>query len=285
MRTLDAIAGNSLRHFFYSPAFSILRVVEFRTRRQLAAFFILVCIVALFGFAAYRVVTTGATCEDRKQNQGEEGIDCGGPCVPCAIKQARPLKVFWARFVPTRDDRYDVVAEVTNSNTSVGAAAVEYEFRLLDGSGAVIVARRGNTFIYPRETVHLVEIGLEARERPARAVVDISSPRWVATAAIGPDVVAGNREYRVETSEDGSRSVVTAIVSNRSVGDRRDIGVAALLLDGRGNVVGAHRTVMDILEAGTSLPVRLVWSHVISEPVASILIEARSPGTFPRVAP
>ena len=245
----------------------------------------LVFIVAVFGFAVYRVVTTGATCEDRKQNQGEEGIDCGGPCVPCAIKQARPLKVFWTRFVPTRDGRYDVVAEVTNSNTNVGAATVEYEFQLLDGSGAVIAARRGKTFIYPRETVHLVEIGLEAREHPARAVVDISNPRWVATTAIGPDVVAGNREYRVEASEDGSRSVVTAIVSNRSVSDWRDIGVTVLLLDARGNVVGVHRTVMDMLGAGTSLPVRLVWSHVIRESASSILIEARSPGMFPRHTP
>ncbi|OYT41540.1 MAG: hypothetical protein B6U86_02040, partial [Candidatus Altiarchaeales archaeon ex4484_43] len=27
------------------------------------------------------------TCSDGIQNQGEEGIDCGGPCPPCKIEQ------------------------------------------------------------------------------------------------------------------------------------------------------------------------------------------------------
>jgi len=27
------------------------------------------------------------TCSDGIQNQGEEGVDCGGPCPPCKIEQ------------------------------------------------------------------------------------------------------------------------------------------------------------------------------------------------------
>ena len=40
-----------------------------------------------------------ATCYDGIQNQGEEGIDCGGPCAPCAKERAKwliPLIAFLA---------------------------------------------------------------------------------------------------------------------------------------------------------------------------------------------
>ncbi|HUU84317.1 MAG TPA: C25 family cysteine peptidase [Phycisphaerae bacterium] len=37
----------------------------------------------LFGDPSVRVLAGGATCNDGIQNQGEDRIDCGGPCPPC----------------------------------------------------------------------------------------------------------------------------------------------------------------------------------------------------------
>jgi hypothetical protein len=38
------------------------------------------------------------TCFDQVQNQGEEDIDCGGPCIPCTVEEASKSKSFWIIF-------------------------------------------------------------------------------------------------------------------------------------------------------------------------------------------
>ncbi len=45
----------------------------------------------LFAFAGCNSVDTGVSkpfpdCFDMLQNQGEQGVDCGGPCIPCESK-------------------------------------------------------------------------------------------------------------------------------------------------------------------------------------------------------
>ena len=40
-----------------------------------------------------------ATCYDEIQNQDETEVDCGGPCIPCSIEKASKSPTFWIIFI------------------------------------------------------------------------------------------------------------------------------------------------------------------------------------------
>ena len=216
------------------------------------------------------------SCQDTRRNQGEEEVDCGGPCAPCAFHHQKAIEVIWSRFVKVRENSYDVAAELYNPNSQLGAASFRYEFKLFDVAGVLVVSRVGRSFIYPRETAHLTEIGLLSGRSVARVALEIERPEWVLSESLRPDIIAGNRSHRVVTEDGISRSVVEAIVTNRAVGDMRDIVIGVLLLDASGNLLGAHRTVIDFLASGASEPLKLVWPAVVAEAVPSLVVEVRS---------
>ena len=39
-------------------------------------------------------------CNDNSQNQGETGVDCGGPCEPCEIKTLSLVEVSFVKYFP-----------------------------------------------------------------------------------------------------------------------------------------------------------------------------------------
>ena len=255
--------------------------MDFRSRRQFLILFTLAIILAGAGLLIYRAGAPGPTCVDDKKNQGEERVDCGGPCIPCAFRNKKDLEVFWVRAVPTRPGRYDVAVEIKNPNVKVGAARFEFEFTLVDEKGIAVASRRGRSFIYPSEIVHLAEIGLEASRPAADARISLEHIEWVSTDTIAPDVIAGNREYLIEAENGTRQSVVRANLQNRTLLDVPDLTVTALLLDDDGNLLGVHSTFVDRLDAGITRPVEFRWPGVLAESAASVIIEARSPFALP----
>ena len=79
-----------------------------------------------------------ATCNDGIQNQGETGIDCGGPCSPCPPPPPPPPggNVLLASYFETGWDSWidggTDVTRVISSNSYEG----QYSIRLADNSGA-----------------------------------------------------------------------------------------------------------------------------------------------------
>lgn len=255
--------------------------MDFRSRRQFLILFILALILAGAGFLIYRTGARGPTCVDGRKNQGEELADCGGPCIPCAFRNKKDLEVFWVRAVPTREGRYDVAAQIKNPNVKVGAVRFEYEFQLVDEKGIRVASRRGRSFIYPSEIVHLAEIGLEAPRPAADARITLEHIEWVVTDTIAPDVIAGHREYLIEVENGARQSVVRANLQNRTILDLSDLTVVAFLLDEDGNLLGVHSTLVDRIRAGLTRPVEFRWPGVLAESIGSVVIEARSPLALP----
>lgn len=255
--------------------------MDFRTRRQLTVLALILLVVGGVGFLAFRVALPEASCEDNRRNQGEEGVDCGGPCVSCALRQSKPIEVFWARFVKVRENTYDVAAEIRNPNIKLGASAFDFEFKLFDAEGVNVASRSGRSFLYPGETAHLAEVGFVSGRVIRNVALVVGNVEWVLTDAIGPDIIAGSREYAVGGDPGNTVSMVRAIVSNRSITDLSGVGVAALALDRDGNLLGVHRTVIDALPAGTARPLEFTWPREFAVPPATLTVEARSPAALP----
>lgn len=256
--------------------------MDFRVRRQLAVIALIALVAGGIGFWVFRASAPAPSCQDSRRNQGEEETDCGGPCVSCAFRSQRDLEVFWVRFVQTRENTYDAVAEVRNPNVKLGAPSFEYEFRLFDAAGVAVASRRGTAFIYPGETIHLAAVGLTSGRAIREAALRVGGTAWVLTDAIGPDVAAGNKEYSLEDADGRQVSVVRAVVTNRATLDLAPVEVTALALDTAGNLAGVHQTQIGVLPAGGREAVRLVWPEAFPSPPSALIIEARSHALFPR---
>jgi hypothetical protein len=72
-----------------------------------------------------------ATCFDGKKNQGEEGIDCGGPCSPCEIKYAEPLKIYPIKYL-VYSNSIDIVGLLENPNKNLALKKIKYYFEIYD---------------------------------------------------------------------------------------------------------------------------------------------------------
>lgn len=259
--------------------------MDFRSRRQLVIIAIAALILGGIGFFVFKANLPEPSCNDNRRNQGEEEIDCGGPCVPCALRRQKDLEIFWARFAKVRENTYDVAAEIRNPNVKLAASAITYEFKLFDTAGAAVAARQGKTFIYPGEIMHLAEIGLISGRSIAKVALSIRDAEWILAETIGPDLIAGSKEYAVEEEGGGRRSAVKAIIANRTIRDIPDIAVGVLVFDDQGNLLGVHRTAIEEIQAGQSRPVKFIWPDVFPKAISSILIEARSPADLGQKSP
>ncbi len=259
--------------------------MDFRARRQLAVLGVIAVVVGGIGFFIFRAGLPDPSCRDDRKNQGEEAVDCGGPCVSCVLREQKPVEIFWTRFVQVRGNTYDVAAEVRNPNVKLAAVSFGYEFKLFDTAGVAVASRRGRAFLYPGETAHLVEIGLLFGRTVARASLVIGEVQWQLSDAVGPDVIAGSKEYAVEGDPSMLVSTVRAIVANRGITDVSDIAVSALVFDQNGNLLGTHRTLINELAAGLSKSVSFVWPSLFPMVPSSLMVEVRSPASLSKVRP
>lgn len=72
-----------------------------------------------------------ASCSDGILNQGEEDIDCGGPCPPCELKNLQPIKIYPA-IVVNYEKTSDLVGFIENPNKNLALEDLKYYFEIYD---------------------------------------------------------------------------------------------------------------------------------------------------------
>lgn len=83
----------------------------------------------------------------------EERIDCGGACekiCPLILPDVSQIDVDWVEFVQDGKNRYDLVAKITNKNSSWGVFSVYYRFVIYDNAGNITKTDFENTYIMPK---------------------------------------------------------------------------------------------------------------------------------------
>ncbi len=98
------------------------------------------------------------SCYDAIQNQGETGIDCGGPCIPCYLKEAKPLEIPAAPSIFKSESLGKAFAAVlaVNQNQSLGMHSFSYHVQFFDGSNNLVETVTGYDNIFPGESKYLV---------------------------------------------------------------------------------------------------------------------------------
>lgn len=201
------------------------------------------------------VYTPHPTCFDNRKNQGETGIDCGGPCISCEIKSLFPIRVSGKYIIPLPSG-IGVAVELTNRNTNWAAQSFEYSIVLKDQFGNSLGSFSGNSFIYGGELKYLVIPQVDiASSSVASIEINIQNPQWVpATQFQKPDIETQD----LRTTNEGG-VVVSARIYNKDVQLFTNTQVLALVFNRLGTLIGAAQTVIDSLPALSSVSVRIIF--------------------------
>ena len=238
---------------------------------------IFIAAIALVSLVIYFIVIPPATCSDKKQNQGEKGIDCGGPCTPCKVIQAADLKVQETSFVTGGNGTYDVVAKIYNPNDSLGAKSFNYTFTLKDSAGTVIATKSGTDFILPVDTKYVAQLGLTTQNGAvaASAEISISAPAWAPLGNVEkPQLNVYNKKFDKVATGEGSEA--DGLLSNDSGYDLNKITLVIVLRDVNGKVVGINTTEKDTVRAAEQRDFRLSWPYALPGSVQSMEVDAQS---------
>jgi hypothetical protein len=215
-------------------------------------FFILIA-AGIYFLRYYRA----PTCTDGKQNQNEEGVDCGGSCaVICPLSVADPITL-WSRAFPVSHGIYNAVAYIENPNSKVGVKNVTYRFKLYDEENVLVAERIGKAFITPNERFAIFEPRISTGERiPKRAFFEfIQFSDWTKLDKDMPKIlVRGEHSSNFDTSPR-----VDATLQNGTIVDIHDINVVALVYDKNDNAMAVSSTKVDNLKADSSYDVAFTW--------------------------
>lgn len=224
------------------------------TRRKLLyssfGMLILAAILAPLFWYAY----PAPSCFDNKQNQGEQGIDCGSPCSKICAAATQPLRVLWTRSFFVAPGVASGAAFVLNPNPALGASGVSYRLRLYDDQNIMIAERRGSANIPPNAQLPIFEGGISVGNRvPSRAFLEFTSePEWQPWKS-SPSFSIRNQSF------DENALVLEADIANPDVATVRNVEAVGVLYDAEDNAVGASKTIIDRIAGGGEAHVVFTW--------------------------
>ena len=179
------------------------------------------------------------SCSDGEQNQGEAGIDCGGPCKLCDWQLQKELEVVFAEALETKDNYVDLVAKIKNPNREFGAKSFLYKFNLYDSSNNLIFSKDGSSYILPQETRYVVEQKLFLAGEVSRTEFKVQSVTWQKLSDYQePELLIGGQSF--DQQEELSRVIGT--LENRSNYDFDRIDIYGVLFDKESKILGVGKT-------------------------------------------
>src|SRR3989338_1384244 len=149
-----------------------LMSISWAAKKQLTYFlvFLIVIIGVIVGFY---LNITAPSCNDKKQNQDEKGVDCGGVCAKECLGEIKDLAVLWSKPLQVSGSDYDAIALVENRNLFLSSKSVKYQFKFYDDRNILIALREGKIFINPGQKFAIFENGIDAGSRkPAKVFLD-----------------------------------------------------------------------------------------------------------------
>lgn len=248
-----------------------------RNAKQAVIITVYLILLSLVSWAFYSILEPRPTCFDGKQNQGEEKIDCGGPCQPCAEEiSAQDLKITEKAFVYGGPQKYDAMAKISNPNDQYGSPEFSYKFILKDSENNILAGREGKSFILPSETKYVIGTNLETELKPAILEVVIHDCQWKTFFAYKkPQLNIYNKRYDLISSPAGF-SEAFGLLANESEFDFNAIKINVILRDSSGNPLSFNSTEMRTVTSREERDFRLVWPISFSGEVQNVEMEAEA---------
>jgi hypothetical protein len=227
-----------------------------------------ILIFSAIGAAFYFLFRTQPTCSDGKLNQGEEKVDCGGPCQKCEeIPKIENAQILEKSLIPAGSNKYDALVKIKNPNSLFGIENLGYTFNFLDASGKVIGQREGTSFLLPAETKYIFVFNLDLAEKPDSVDFRIKSYRWQKFSDYEePNIASYQKEFSFISGGPGFAQLKLKI-QNKSGYDFKKITTKAVLRDRQGSPVAINETNNNDVRINEEREVNFQWSEPFSQDI------------------
>ncbi len=223
-----------------------------RNTKQLIYGFSYVIIVGLILFLILAPKFTPApSCFDNIQNQGETGVDCGGPCIPCYLKNAKPLGMQGTpQIFKTADlGKAFAVVNFVNANVDLGLQSFPYSVSFSDESGNSVGIVDGSSGVMPGESKYVVveyDGASDVIGKISNAEVRLlGGESWTRSSDFLVPSLSLPTGPSLSTTTNAIQ--VSGIVQNGSAFSVPSVDVVAFILDKYGNPIFAGHTTLNSL--------------------------------------
>ncbi len=250
--------------------------MDWAQRRKLTYVMGVVLVLAVgLSFVVHRALKVAPTCYDHKQNQGEVGVDCGGPCTFYCADELSDPKVRWVRTFTIRPGIVHAVAYIEHTYPTAAARSIRYSFKLYDENNTLIAERIGSTFLGPMGRTAIAETLIQTGNvTPVITRFSILPPLpWEKIPVSYSQVVIKTDRTLLEPFSEGTR--LTATLENTSRVSFRDLDIVAILYDKDDNAVTASKTYLQSFPGQSVTTLVFTWPFAMSVPISRIEIIPR----------
>jgi len=229
-----------------------------RLAKQLiyGTFYVIVWVLVIWvGFALF--THPAASCFDKIQNQGELGVDCGGPCAMVCTAGAPPITLVPGTSVMafTSTPRHETfLAQVENPNAGSAAESFSYAFNVYDASGTLLQSFPAQSYLFAQQVKYLLLMNQAVPDSVASDDITIGNTDWVTTSTLGavPQLAVQNVTTKIGSSALGSVGTVVATgqLANIDTATFHNIFIVAVFKDANGNPIAASQTLLDSIAPG-----------------------------------
>lgn len=246
-----------------------------RNIKRLVIIFIYLVIFSLIGTGFYFLFRAKPTCSDKIQNQGEEGIDCGGPCAKCEeIPNIENITVTEKAIIPADSGKYDTLVKVTNPNSQFGVAKFDYSFNLTDESGKILAQDKGSDFILPAQTKYILAFNLSPEAKPVSLDFEINSFKWSKFLEYEePDISVYSKQFSLVSGGESGFAKLEAKMRNQSGYDFRQISAKAVIRNGAGEPIAINQTSFNDVRVNEEREIDFNWTSPFQIDPVSAKIE------------
>ncbi|MFA5870728.1 MAG: hypothetical protein WC842_02485 [Candidatus Paceibacterota bacterium] len=184
------------------------------------------------------------TCTDGIKNQDEIGIDCGGMCISCELKNIQPIELLGYSVMSLRSGHVSLLVHVKNPNETHHASPFSYTVRLFDENNIEREAFSGTASLVANSDGYVLETNVLYSD-PKDVKLEINEVNWKLKESFAvPEIIIQN----ASTTIDGNVVRVKGMIENKSSFESENIHIIAVLGGGYNEDVYASEMVLTRLE-------------------------------------
>lgn len=215
------------------------------------------------------------TCSDSKQNQGELGIDCGGPCsLLCRAQYSNPV-IIWGPVEEKvlSNGTYNFLTYVQNPNNGAGAYNASYLFKVYDKNDVLLYQKTGVAFIPPNNNFVIFEDNISLNDKiPVRTKFEFAGNiLWQKMDSMESSITAVSKEL---INED-TKPKLFVTLNNSTLKTIENIESVAILYDENNNAVAFSKTKVDSIVKDGNSDIVFTWPEKFTAKVVRIDIVSK----------
>lgn len=242
-----------------------------RVKQVIYGIFYIIVIGGLATGIYFLFLKPAPSCFDNIQNEGETGVDCGGPCTAlCIPTTTQAISTLGAvQVFSPLSGHVTVLAQLENANADLAASSFNYVITLYGTDGSTTIATYpGTSFMYADETKYLIIPNESLSGAVGRADIAISNTQWVPAEQMGlePQFTFTNQQ---DVASANGYVTVSGDVTDRDVASFSHVIILAIFKNAAEAPIGASQTELDSIAPGDTQHFSITYPALPDENISA----------------